>query len=435
MSVERKCECGAMMGAYDLGCKICGKSYKVRDEFLVGKDILPEPPVGLWAAQQREAQSKRKSRARNPRIPQTSARSSSLTNINFTVSIFLLLTALILFVILFREPLTNNAWALPYTILAITLFISLVALLSNRFFENIVMSPSQVVHNREYYRLISSGFGHINVGHFMLNAISLIFFGPPLMEFLIDAADAYDLNAPLVFLLIYISAIVIADLPDLIRHRHNPGYSSVGASGAISAVVVGAAISDPSLEVMLFFIPGLAVPGVVYALGYLAISIYFDYQGNGRVAHLAHAAGTVYGLIVVVLISAILGLGFFDRSSSDWDYSQNSESNSTQSEDTYDSSLVDQLNSAGEDGWEIQSQEVADSWGASEVIFSGDCWIFTFPDSFERQIFSDSWYDLPWEGEIPELWTLDNQALGGPGAYSSCVVTAAKVLNWKLKNA
>lgn len=429
MSVERKCECGAMMGAYDLGCKICGKSYKVRDEFLVGKDILPEPPVGLWAAQQREAQSKRKNRIYKPAARRAPSRSSSSTNLAFSISIFLLLTTLILFVILFREPLTTTASFLPFTILVITLLISFIALLSNRFFENIVMSPSRVVHNREYYRLISSGFGHINVGHFMLNAISLIFFGPPLMDFLVDA---YDLNAPLVFLLIYISAIVISDLPDLIRHRHNPGYSSVGASGAISAVVAGAAISDPNLEVMLFFIPGLAVPGVVYALGYLAISIYFDYRGNGRVAHLAHAAGTVYGLVLVVLISAFIGLGFFDRSSSDWDNSQNSESNTTQSEDTYYDSLVEQLNSVGQDYWEIQSQEVADSWGASEVIFSGDCWIFTFPDSFERQAFSDSWYDLPWEGDIPGLWSFDNQALGGPSAYSSCVVTASNVLNWDL---
>jgi membrane associated rhomboid family serine protease len=76
-------------------------------------------------------------------------------------------------------------------------------------------------------------------------------------------------------------------------------------------VVAGAAISDPNLEVLLFFIPGLAVPGVVYALGYLAISLYFDYRGNGRVAHLAHAAGTVYGLIVVGFISAISRSGFF----------------------------------------------------------------------------------------------------------------------------
>jgi membrane associated rhomboid family serine protease len=423
MSVERKCDCGAMMGAYDLGCKNCGKSYKVRDEFLVGKDILPEPPVDLWAAQQREAQSKRKSRSYKPAPRRAPSRSSSSTNLAFSLSIFFLLTTLVLFVILFREPLTNTASFLPFTILVITLLISFIALLSNRFFENIVMSPSQVVHNREYYRLISSGFGHINAGHFILNAITLVFFGPPLMDFLIDA---YYLNAPLVFLLIYISAIVVADLPDLIRHRHNPGYSSVGASGAISAVVAGAAVSTPDFTV------GPGIPGVVYALGYLVISIYLDYRGNGRVAHLAHAAGTVYGLVIVVSISAFIGLGFFDRSSAYSDYSLNSESNTTQSEDAYDSPLVDQLNSAGDDGWEVQSQEIADSWGALEVIYSEDCGIFTFSDSFERQAFSDSWYDQPWEGDIPGLWTFDNQALGGPSAFSSCVVTAAKVLNWDL---
>ena len=426
MSVERKCECGAMMGAYDLGCKICGKSYKVRDEFLVGKDILPEPPVGLWAAQQREAQSKKKSRARNPRVPQTSARSSSLTNINFTVSIFLLLTALILFVILFREPLTNNAWALPSTILAITLLISFIALLSNRFFENIVMSPSQVVHNREYYRLISSGFGHINVGHFMLNAITLIGFGPPLMEFLVDAADAYDLNAPLVFLLIYISAIVIADLPDLIRHRNNSGYTSVGASGAISAVVAGAAVTSPNFTV------GPGIPGVVYALGYLAISIYLDYRGNGRVAHLAHAAGTVYGLILVVSISAILGLSFFDRSNAYSDYRLNSESNTTQSEDTYYDPLVDQLNSAGPEIWQRGNQEDIVAWGATEGVYADECWVLTFGDSQVLSTLIDSWYDLQWDGSIPMIWSVGDQALVGPSAYSSCVMTASNVLNWDL---
>ena len=122
------------------------------------------------------------------------------------------------------------------------------------------------------------------------------------MDFLVDA---YDQNAPLVFLLIYISAIVIADLPDLIRHRHNPGYSSVGASGAISAVVAGAAVTSPNFTV------GPGIPGVVYALGYLAISIYLDYRGNGRVAHLAHAAGTVYGLVLVAFISVVSRLGFF----------------------------------------------------------------------------------------------------------------------------
>jgi membrane associated rhomboid family serine protease len=180
------------------------------------------------------------------------------------------------------------------------------------------MSPTHVFHNKEYYRLISSGFGHINAGHFILNAIGLINFGPFLMDFLVDA---YDSNAPLAFLLIYISAIIVTDIPDLIRHKHNPEYSSVGASGAIAAVVAGAAISDPNLEVILFFIPGLELPGFVYAIGYLVISIFLDYRGKGRVAHLAHAAGTVYGLAVIAIISSsIFSPGFASSLSADATY-------------------------------------------------------------------------------------------------------------------
>jgi membrane associated rhomboid family serine protease len=111
------------------------------------------------------------------------------------------------------------------------------------------------------------------------------------------------LHAPLAFILIYLSAIAIASLPDLIRHKNNPSYTAVGASGAISAVVAGAAISDPDLKVTLLFLPpDIAVPGIVYAFGYLLFSLYLGYRGSGRVAHLAHAAGTIYGVVVVALI-------------------------------------------------------------------------------------------------------------------------------------
>ena len=430
MSVERKCDCGAMMGAYDLGCKICGKSFKVRDEFLVGKDILPEPPVGMWAAQQREAASKKKSWTRKPAPRRTTPQSGSSTSVKYNFSTVLLLAISFIAVILFREQLITETEALPYAILAVTLLISFIALRNNDFFENIVMSPTHVFHNKEYYRLISSGFGHINAGHFILNAIGLINFGPFLMDFLVDA---YDSNAPLAFLLIYISAIVVADLPDLIRHRHNPEYTSVGASGAISAVVAGAAISYPNLEVILFFIPGLELPGFVYAIGYLAISIFLDYRGNGRVAHLAHAAGTIYGLAVVAIISSIFTLGFASSSSSILNFNQNPESSSTQSESTDSNSLVDLLNSAGPDAWESQSQDVVNSLGASEVIFSGDCWVLTYSDA--QQLTTrvvDSWDTFEWDIPTPEYWYLNNQAIIGPSATSSCVVTAAKVLNWDL---
>ena len=301
MSVERNCECGALIGAYDLSCKACGKGFKVRDEYLVGKDILPEPPVDLWAAQERYKQSKKKGWKRKPRAKRnvTSASSPSTGIYNFTT--FLLSVIAILAVFVLREPLIDYPKRLPIVIIAFTLVFSFIALRNNRFFEKILMNPYYISRNREYYRLLSSGFGHIDAGHFLLNSFVLYSFGGYLMDFLVRA---YGLNAPLAFILIYLSAIVFAGLPDLIRHKNNPSYTAVGASGAISAVVAGVAISNPNLPISYALFPQIAVPAVVFVFGYLFISLYLDYRGTGRVAHLAHAAGTVYGIAVVALISS-----------------------------------------------------------------------------------------------------------------------------------
>jgi membrane associated rhomboid family serine protease len=227
----------------------------------------------------------------------TSASSPSRGIYNFTT---LLLSAIgILAVVVLRVPLTENFKLLPNAIIAVTLVISFAALRNNKFFEKILMNPYHISRNREYYRLLSSGFGHINAGHFLLNSFVLYGFGKYLMDFLVSA---YGLNAPLAFILIYLSAIAIAGLPDLIRHKNNPSYTAVGASGAISAVLAGAAISNPTLPIGHPLLPEFAVPGVVFVFGYLFISLYLGYRGSGRVGHLAHAAGTIYGVVVVALI-------------------------------------------------------------------------------------------------------------------------------------
>jgi hypothetical protein len=125
---------------------------------------------------------------------------------------------------------------------------------------------------------------------------------------------------------------------------------------------------------------------------------------------LAHAAGTVYGLAVVAIISSIFALGFVSSSSS----------------------LVDQLNSTGTDVWQSGNQDDIASWGASEGVYAGECWVLTFADTQELSTLIDTWYDLQWDRPIPMIWSVGNQALVGPSATASCAVTAAEVLNWDL---
>ena len=419
MSIERKCECGSVMGTYDLSCKSCGKSFKVRDEYLVGKDILPEPPVDLWAAQHRYKESKETKKRWVPKVrgPQIPTAPSSLSSGLYNFVTALILVIAFLAVIVLREQLITEYNAMPFAIIAITLLISFVALRNDRFFQNILMNPYQITRNREYYRLLSSGFAHINTGHFILNALGLYFFGPYLMEFL---DDAYGINAPIAFLLIYLSAIVLADIPDLIRHRNNSGYTAVGASGAISAVVAGAAISDPDLEVSLLFLPPeIAVPGIVYAFGFLAVSLYLDYRGTGRIAHLAHAAGTVYGLIIVTLISITFNLGFANSSTASTYTSQ-------------PTSLIQKLNSSGQQSWAYGTDDAWKEWGATEVIYADQCAVLTFGSSADVDYLQNSWADLTWDGEPPELWFIENQGLVAPSSGTACAITAAVALNWDL---
>jgi membrane associated rhomboid family serine protease len=419
MSIERMCECGSVMGTYDLSCKSCGKSFKVRDEYLVGKDILPEPPVDLWAAQHRYKESKKSKKRWVPKVrgSQIPTAPSSLSSGVYNFVTALLLVIAFLAVIVLREQLITEYNAMPFAIIAITLLISFVALRNDRFFQNILMNPYQITRNREYYRLLSSGFAHINTGHFILNALGLYFFGPYLMEFL---DDAYGINAPIAFLLIYLSAIVLADIPDLIRHRNNSGYTAVGASGAISAVVAGAAISDPDLEVSLLFLPSeIAVPGIVYAFGFLAVSLYLDYRGTGRIAHLAHAAGTVYGLIIVTMISITFNLGFANSSTASTYTSQ-------------PTSLIEKLNSSGQQSWAYETDDAWKEWGATEVIYADQCVVITFGTSSDVDYLKNSWADLTWDREPPESWFVENQGLIAASSGTACAITAAGALNWDL---
>ena len=237
------------------------------------------------------------------------------------------------------------------------------------------------------------------------------------MEFL---DDAYGINAPIAFLLIYLSAIILADIPDLIRHRNNSGYTAVGASGAISTVVAGAAISDPDLEVSLLFLPPeIAVPGIVYAFGFLAVSLYLDYRGTGRIAHLAHAAGTLYGLIIVTLISITFNLGFANSSTASTYTSQ-------------PTSLIEKLNSSSQQSWAYETDDFWKEWGATEVIYTDQCVVLTFGTSSDVDYLQNSWADLTWDGDPPELWFFENQGLIAPSSGTACAITAADALNWDL---
>lgn len=193
-------------------------------------------------------------------------------------------------------------------IIAITALVSIAAFNRQDLMEKLQFNASKVVHKKEYYRLVSHGFVHANWEHLIVNMIVLLSFGRAI-EMYFDYNFGRMSNA--YFLILYFGGMIISNLYALYKHRNNYYYNAVGASGAVSAVLFAAIFFDPWNKIYFFGI--LPIPGIVFALLYLAYSYYMGRKQNDNVAHDAHFLGAVFGFIFPILLNGSLFQQFMDK--------------------------------------------------------------------------------------------------------------------------
>ena len=151
-----------------------------------------------------------------------------------------------------------------------------------------VLWPYGVKRQKQYHRLLTGGWVHADPGHLFFNMLTLWFFAPSVMTVL---------GIPR-FLVLYVTAVVVAFIPTTLRFMNKQNYSSLGASGATSAVVFSAIVTVAGIRVGLPFVPGLFVPGWLYGIAYLAYSAYHSYRSKDGVNHDAHFSGAIYGALL-----------------------------------------------------------------------------------------------------------------------------------------
>ena len=134
--------------------------------------------------------------------------------------------------------------------------------------------------------------------------ITLYFFGRVIER------EISALIGPIGFVLFYLSAIVIAILPTYLRHRHDPHYRSLGASGAVSAVLFAFILLRPWAMIYVFVLP---MPAIVYAVGYVAYSFWMDRRGGDNINHSAHLSGAIYGVLFMLFMEPRVGAVFVQR--------------------------------------------------------------------------------------------------------------------------
>jgi membrane associated rhomboid family serine protease len=188
-------------------------------------------------------------------------------------------------------------------IIIITVIISISAFSNPKVMNDLIFYPPAVSNNNQYYRFITCGFIHADYGHLIFNLISLYFFG----QFVENAFEFIFSNAgKLLYLLMYVLALIASLLPTYFKNKDNQHYRSLGASGAVSAVIFAGILLDPLNKIYLMFIP-VGIPGFVFGPVYLLISAWLDRKGTDNINHSAHIWGALFGIAFLIVAGQLTG--------------------------------------------------------------------------------------------------------------------------------
>jgi membrane associated rhomboid family serine protease len=195
-------------------------------------------------------------------------------------------------------------------LILITVLISFLCFNSPQLFNMLSLNPYRVVTRGEWWRVVSHGFVHGDTVHLVVNMIVLYSFGRSI-ELSFNELHAFEnliRNPRAAYLSLYFLGMIAATVHDLVKNRNNPRYTSIGASGAVSAVVFATIFLDPWGKLLLMGV--IPIPGILFGILYLGYSQCSARRGKDNVNHYAHLYGALFGFVYPLLLNPQLAHHF-----------------------------------------------------------------------------------------------------------------------------
>jgi membrane associated rhomboid family serine protease len=197
-----------------------------------------------------------------------------------------------------------NETPITFILIGLNVIFSIIGFTNHDFLNKTIGWPYYEKNKKEYYRLLTSGFLHADWMHLIFNMFTLYSFGR-LVEL---TFKVYHVGGAIAFITLYLLGLVAANIPSYIKHQNNSGYRSLGASGAVSAVLFASIIFNPWGRIYIYAFP---VSSTLFAVLYIIYCIYMSKKGGDNVNHDAHMWGGIFGLIFTIVLIALFNPNLF----------------------------------------------------------------------------------------------------------------------------
>lgn len=188
------------------------------------------------------------------------------------------------------------------SIILLTSVISFTGFSNQKVQDDLIFYPPAITNRNQWYRFVTSGLIHADIMHLLFNMYSFYLFGDLVERTFVQI---FGESGKIIYLLLYIISLIVCLLPTYFNNQNNYHYRSLGASGAVSAVIFAGIFLYPTMGMGIFPIP-FHIPGFVFGPLYLILSAYLAKKGHGNINHSAHIWGAIFGIVFLIITTTFL---------------------------------------------------------------------------------------------------------------------------------